>query len=77
MKLRILLTRSITNSVSCCTGATLSKGLNRGLGTLTAGGFALAVSELSSSMGNFGNVILIICTFVVGEYIQILKSFCT
>uniref|UniRef100_A0A0D9YXT4 Aluminum-activated malate transporter n=1 Tax=Oryza glumipatula TaxID=40148 RepID=A0A0D9YXT4_9ORYZ len=46
-------------------GATLSKGLNRGLGTLTAGGFALAVSELSSSMGNFGNVILIICTFVV------------
>ncbi|KAF0932506.1 hypothetical protein E2562_010402 [Oryza meyeriana var. granulata] len=46
-------------------GATLSKGLNRGLGTLTAGGLALAVSELSSHMGKFATVFLIICTFVV------------
>uniref|UniRef100_A0A0D9VKL2 Aluminum-activated malate transporter n=1 Tax=Leersia perrieri TaxID=77586 RepID=A0A0D9VKL2_9ORYZ len=46
-------------------GATLSKGLNRGLGTLTAGGLALAVSELSSHMGNLATVFLIVCTFVV------------
>uniref|UniRef100_J3LGR0 Aluminum-activated malate transporter n=2 Tax=Oryza brachyantha TaxID=4533 RepID=J3LGR0_ORYBR len=46
-------------------GATLSKGLNRGLGTLTAGGLSLAVSEFSSHMGNYATVFLIICTFVV------------
>ncbi|KAG8072252.1 hypothetical protein GUJ93_ZPchr0006g43975 [Zizania palustris] len=46
-------------------GATLSKGLNRGLGTLTAGGLSLAVAELSSHMGNLAMVFLIIITFVV------------
>ncbi|KAL5212025.1 hypothetical protein ABZP36_022872 [Zizania latifolia] len=46
-------------------GATLSKGLNRGLGTLTAAGLSLAVAELSSHMGNLAMVFLIISTFVV------------
>ncbi|RCV08213.1 hypothetical protein SETIT_1G307700v2 [Setaria italica] len=47
-------------------GATLSKGLNRGLGTLIAGGLALAVAELAAQMGKYDMVILIISTFVVG-----------
>jgi uncharacterized membrane protein YccC len=51
----------------CDTGATLSKGLNRGLGTLTAGGLALAVAESARHIGNLDTVFLIICTFVVGE----------
>lgn len=61
-------TYSVVNSVSCDTGATLSKGLNRGLGTLTAAGLALAVAELSTHMGKFDVVFLIISTFIVGEY---------
>ncbi|OEL35760.1 Aluminum-activated malate transporter 9 [Dichanthelium oligosanthes] len=47
-------------------GATLSKGLNRGLGTLIAGGLALAVAELAAQMGKYDMVILIISSFVVG-----------
>ncbi|KAL6838624.1 hypothetical protein ACP4OV_031581 [Aristida adscensionis] len=46
-------------------GATLSKGLNRGLGTLTAGAFALAVAELSKNLGQLEEVILIVSIFTV------------
>ncbi|KAL6635068.1 hypothetical protein ACP70R_027739 [Stipagrostis hirtigluma subsp. patula] len=46
-------------------GATLSKGLNRGLGTLTAAGLALAVAELAAQVGKYDMVVLIISTFVV------------
>lgn len=45
----------------------MSKGLNRGLGTLIAGGLALAVAELAAQMGRYGMVTLIISTFIVGK----------
>ncbi|KAJ1280870.1 hypothetical protein BS78_04G265300 [Paspalum vaginatum] len=54
-------------------GATLSKGLNRGLGTLIAGGLALAVAELAAQMGEYGMVVLIISTFVVAFCATLIK----
>ncbi|KAE8774267.1 aluminum-activated malate transporter 9-like [Hordeum vulgare] len=54
-------------------GATLSKGFNRGLGTLTAGGLALAVAELSKNLGALEEVILIMSTFTVGFMTNLAK----
>ena len=51
------------------------KGLNRGLGTLVAGGLALAVAELAAQIGKYDAVILIVSTFVVGKYGKLLKPF--
>ncbi|KAM0908861.1 hypothetical protein ACQ4PT_015197 [Festuca glaucescens] len=54
-------------------GATLSKGFNRALGTLTAGGLALAVAEISKNFGALEEVILIISTFTVGFCTNLIK----
>nr|XP_018674919.1 PREDICTED: aluminum-activated malate transporter 9-like isoform X2 [Musa acuminata subsp. malaccensis] len=47
-------------------GATLSKGLNRGLGTLLSGGLALGVAEIATLTGDWEEVLVIISIFVVG-----------
>ena len=47
-------------------GATLSKGLNRALGTLTAGGLALGVAEVAVHSGRLEGAVMVSSVLVAG-----------
>lgn len=57
-----------------CVGATFSKGCNRGLGTLSAGGLALGMAWISEMSGDWGEVLNAASIFVVGNIYKIMCS---
>ncbi|CAJ2636943.1 unnamed protein product [Trifolium pratense] len=47
-------------------GATLSRSLNRGIGTLSAGGLALALAMLPKLAGQWEKIVMMVSIFIVG-----------